>query len=177
MNERTRYRLSGSVFLLALAVIFLPMLFDGKTPAKPDIPPQPEAMPLANVPAYDEVAPASDVEQQVAALREEVDADGFVTETGEKFGQAILSEATDSTTTFAVQAAAFKQLPNARNLRSALREAGLEAFITSAKASASEAPVHRVVVGPLLERTDAESIRSTIESDFALEALIVAMEP
>ena len=29
MSEQTRYRITGSLFLLAVAVIFLPMLFDG----------------------------------------------------------------------------------------------------------------------------------------------------
>ena len=37
MNEVTRYRLIGGVFLLALAAIFLPMIFDAPGPSLQEI--------------------------------------------------------------------------------------------------------------------------------------------
>ena len=36
MNEQTRYRVTGAVFLLAVAIILLPMVFDGRgVPVEP----------------------------------------------------------------------------------------------------------------------------------------------
>ena len=44
LTEQTRYRVTGAVFLVALAAIFLPMLFDGDGIAPLDLPdlPRPE---------------------------------------------------------------------------------------------------------------------------------------
>ena len=46
MQERTRYRVTGTLFLLSLAVILLPMLLDGAGEAPLVLPAvQPEAPP------------------------------------------------------------------------------------------------------------------------------------
>lgn len=176
MQERSRHRISGSIFLLALAVIFLPMLFDGASPPEADIPvpPQPRTPPaVAN---FEDIVPDTAVVQEVAELRAEVDADGYLT-TGDqaRFGEPRLHEEGDDTAVWAVQAASFKDQSNARALRQRMRDQGLEAFISSIKRN--NQVLHRVAVGPLLSRADGEQIKARVNSEFELEAQIVAMEP
>jgi len=75
MNERTRYRRTGLIFFAALAVIFLPMLFDGAGVALQETPPMPQASvsPQILVPDFTEVIPKSSIVEDVSALLEEVD--------------------------------------------------------------------------------------------------------
>lgn len=180
MHERTRYRMSGSLFLLALAVIFIPMVFDGGGyPAEtiPPIPPIPRSSEITAT--YDEVVPTTSVVEDVAELAAEVDEFGFSSETGEKFGEPILIPANSETEIWAVQAASFAKIGNARSLRQALRELGLEAFISTAVDPADDKspPRHRVAVGPLLERRDGVALVEQIRQAFDVEPQLVEMQP
>ncbi|MFT7651736.1 MAG: DedD protein [Limisphaerales bacterium] len=182
MHERTRYRISGSLFLLALAVIFIPMVFDGGGyPAEtiPPIPLIPRSSEITPTPTYDEVVPTTSVVAEVAELAAEVDDFGFSSETGEKFGEPILIPANSETEIWAVQAASFAKIGNARSLRQALRELGLEAFISTAVDPADDKspPRHRVAVGPLLERRDGVAIVEQIRQAFDVEPQLVEMQP
>ena len=152
------------------------MFFDGETTTIEPIPPAPATQPTQQLPAYDEVAPSTDVVARVRALSDEVDKDGFSTSTQERFGEPILLTSSSETEVWAVQAASFAKVDNARNFRQRLRDAGFEAFVSSAKNS-SGTIMHRVAVGPLLKHTDAESIRDTIERDFDISPQIVEMIP
>ena len=68
VQDRTRYRISGSLFLVALVVILVPMLFDGDaTPIDP-IPPAPQSNSTPQLPLYEEVVPDSDVVARGASV-------------------------------------------------------------------------------------------------------------
>ena len=91
MREETRYRVTGSIFLLALAVISLPMLLDGAgLPAKslPDLTMDDEPPEARRLSAR---APESDFMARVEQLREQVDEDGFLTDSGTRFGEPVLT--------------------------------------------------------------------------------------
>ena len=177
VEERTRYRISGSLFLLAIAVIFLPMIFDGAGVAVPIPAPVPEAStPAVEVPAYDEVVPATNVVAQVEALKSEVDDQGFSTATTERFGEPVLVPITDETSVWAVQAGSFSKQSNAQAFRSKLRASGLEAFISTSRSAVQD--VHyRVAVGPLLDMADAQQIAQRVQAEFEVQPRIVAMQP
>ena len=179
MRERTRYRISGSLFLLALAVIFVPMIFDGSATTVTAIPPRPETAPVERIQNYDEVVPASTVVQEVQELAEEVDEFGFAISTGEKFGEPILSAESEATELWAVQAASFSQLNNATALRQRLREVGLESFISTAvdPSDADATPMYRVAVGPYQVRADAVRTGEQIKAQFDLTSRVVEMQP
>lgn len=183
MHERTRYRISGSLFLLALAVIFIPMVFDGGGYPAETIPPIPGVSDTtarkANMSSYDEVVPTTSVVDEVAELAAEVDEFGFSAKTGEKFGEPILIPANSDTQIWAVQAASFAKIANARSLRQALREFGLEAFISTAVdlTDHKSPPRHRVAVGPLLAHADAQAIAEKIRQAFDVEPQLVEMQP
>jgi DedD protein len=96
LKEETRYRVTGSLFLLALAVIFLPMLFDGAGLPRVELPPV-EPAPLADG-AADGIDPEppdaidTALMERVDELAGEVDEAGFRTDTGTRLGEPVLGE-------------------------------------------------------------------------------------
>ena len=167
MHERTRYRVTGSIFLIAMAVIFLPMLFDDPGPTPAEVPPEPAVTQPASLPDFDEIVPELDTVEQVARLREEVDDNGFSTDTKTRFGEPVLLLPDDESAVWAVQAAAFASQDNAFAFRDDLRKAGYEAFISTVKGRDDE-PLHRVAVGPLLSEGDAAQIVAEIAERFSV---------
>ena len=89
MDERTRYRVTGSLFLIAVAVIILPMLFDGEGLSPVIIEPIRDALPTPEVARLEDVAPDSDVVERVAELRASVDKEGYLTDGGTRFGEPV----------------------------------------------------------------------------------------
>ena len=57
-----------------------------------------------------------------------------------------------------------------------LRDAGFEAFVSSAK-NPSGTVMHRVAVGPLLKKADADEMTASIERGFDVSPQIVEMIP
>lgn len=172
MNEQTRYRVTGSLFLLAVAVIVLPMLFDGEGLPPVEIEPLDVARVTPAVTRREDVAPATDLEERARELAAQVDDDGFLTDGGTRFGEPVLSEANDGTRVWAVQLASFGDAENALKLRDQLRRDGFEAFISTVRQN--DEVLNRVAVGPLLDLTDADTLRETLSDDLSLNARIVA---
>lgn len=162
--------------MLALSVIVIPMFFDEPGEAIPAMPVKPASQSRPALPDYGEVVPNSDVQVRVRALEKEVDDEGYSTSTLERIGEPILLTPTEETEIWAVQAASFAQMENARNFRSQLREMGLEAFVSSAK-NTSGTVMYRVAVGPMLKRADAEQMTNQIADQFDLAPKLVEMVP
>ena len=201
MNDVTRYRLIGSVFLLALAAIFLPMIFDARAPLIQGIngvstSPTSETSEVApnalNVrddvqdmiaelqqehAALDQAFADSDMQAKVDSMRDKVDADGYWVENGTRFGEPILAPVRDTSEIFAVQLATFDEQTNARKLRAQLRKAGAEAFISQYKQRgiSGEKIRYRVAVGPLLSHTLAKEKQVSYTQTYGVEAIVVAM--
>ncbi|MDE0064120.1 MAG: SPOR domain-containing protein [Gammaproteobacteria bacterium] len=173
MTEQTRYRITGSLFLLALAVIFLPMLFDGDgVPGVVVAPVDVDFVPEA-VQRFEEAAPASDFAERVAELRQEVDEQGFHLETGTRIGEPVLSVPDDATDAWAVQLASFARQENAMDLRDKLRADGFEAFVTSYRPPGGDV-LNRVAVGPFLDVSRAERLQRELSQRYEVEARIMA---
>ena len=173
MSEQSRYRVTGSLFLLAVAVIFLPMLFDGDgVPGVTVESIQTEYVPEA-VQRFDDAAPASDFAERVQELRQEVDAQGFHRETGTRIGEPVLSLPDDATEAWAVQLASFAEQNNAFDLRDRLRADGFEAFVSSYRPSAGKV-LNRVAVGPVLDIVRAERLQGELSGRYAIDARIMA---
>lgn len=176
MHERTRYRVTGSIFLIAMAVIFLPMLFDDPGPTPTEVPPAPAVAQPAPLPDFAEIVPELDTVEQVVELSKEVDESGFSTETKTRFGEPLLLPPDDESAVWAVQAAAFASQENAFAFRDEMREAGYEAFISTIKGRDDE-PLHRVAVGPLLSEADAERFVTEIAERFSVDPRKMEMSP
>ena len=181
-SERTRMRATTLVVAVALALILIPMVFDepatdyqtltvaGSGPLSSE-----RAMalqkqlqqPLGQSPTvvdFDQAVPATDLIDRVRQLAAEVDADGYNTQDGTRFGEPILEEMTESSRVLAVLVGQRNDITEARALRQQMRDQGYEAFISTAKLevggeNSSENIVHRVAIGPLLSHTEAEEMR------------------
>ena len=203
MNEITSYRLIGSIFLLSLAAIFVPMVFDAPAPERDSdflidqeeetaaaaqnddsqwLAPQQEVDELIaelkqREGDLDAALTESRVQEQVSALTEQVDADGYWSENGTRFGEPILSPVRSDTTVFAVQLATFDDPDNAKSLRQQLRDDDQEAFISQYKQRGlgGEKIRYRVAVGPLLSHTLAKEKRASYTQTYGVQAIVVAM--
>ena len=175
MEQKTRYRLTGTLFLLSAGYILIMLLMGEPVSESEDIPElQVDIEKIPDIHSFDEVAPESDVVEVIEELKSAVDEDGFSTENGTLFGQPVLVPLSSDSKVFSVQAASFKIVNNANNLRDKLRAAGYEAFISSMK-NKEGAIIHRVAVGPLLDKKDAEQMRISIDNEFSLEAQIMEL--
>jgi len=175
MEQKTRYRLTGTLFLLSAGYILIMLLMGEPLSESENIPElQVDIEKIPDIPSFDEVASESDVVEVIEELKSAVDEDGFSTENGTLFGQPVLVPLSSDSKVFSVQAASFKIVYNANNLRDKLRAAGYEAFISSVK-NKEGAIIHRVAVGPLLDKKDAEQMRISIDNEFSLEAQIMEL--
>ncbi len=173
MDEQTRYRVTGSLFLLAVAVIVFPMLFDGAGLETLELEPLDIPQDTPSIETLDDVAPASDVGERAAALAATIDQEGFQTdETGTRFGEPVLSRADATTSVWAVQVASFGEASNALKLRDELRGEGQEAFISTVRQGGEV--LSRVAVGPFLDQAEAERLSDALSNDLALDTRVVA---
>ena len=173
MDERKRYRLTGSLFLAALAIVFVPMLFDGDGLSEVDLDPIDVTTPIPDVAHIDDVAPRTGFIERVRELRTQVDDEGFQTANGARFGDAVLTVPDASTRIWAIQVASFAEIENAINFRNLLREDGFEAFSTPYKQPDLKV-VHRVAVGPYLKLDQAETARSSLSELYSQSARLMA---
>lgn len=72
---------------------------------------------------------------------------------------------------WAVQVGSFSQRKNAEALRNRLRKMGYPAFVTSSEADGKT--IVRVRIGPELARVEADRIKSEIERQLKLQAMVV----
>ncbi len=172
MIARTRHRLTGTLFLLALTVIFLPILFDRDGAPPVQLSPIDEDYPPPLLEGLDRV-PESDFAVRVQDLREKADAEGFHRQTKTKIGEPVLSDADERTDAWAVQLASFADPEKARAFRDRLRADGFESFISSYKPR-QDVILSRVAVGPLLNRERAAQLAEELSTKYALEARLMA---
>ena len=170
MEDQIRYRITGTVFLLTISIIFLPMFFDGSGLE--------EDARFEKVPEYEVseksktvITEFSSFEEDVDELRSSVDTDGFGRENKTLLGYSVLTEVDDDTEIWAVQVASFNDEENASQLRNELRLDGYEAFISRMK---SETEIlNRVAVGPMLKKEAAYLLREEIEKIYSFDARVV----
>jgi len=168
VDDQTRYRVTGSLFLLAIAVILFPMLFDGAGLEPLQIEPLDVPKTIPDVPNRTARAPASDFVARADTLRESVEEGGFqVDAAGTRMGEPVLTEPDDTTRVWAVQVASFGEEENALKLRDRLRSDDRAAFISTVRQN--EEILRRVAVGPLLDRAEAEGLRDELAGSLGLE--------
>lgn len=116
--------------------------------AEPEAAPQAKPTPPAKQNA-DKASPAANKPKQAVTLDE----------------QRILPKA------WVVQVASFRSEDSADGLKKKLQLRGYKAYVE--KQSLSGRPLYRVMIGPKLSQTQAESIRDEIEKEFRLKGLVM----
>lgn len=203
MNERARNRLVGSIILVSLAVLFLPMLFDGAGIEQRELPAMP-AGPVHRAPApmLDAEAPDWAFVDEVRVRRDDPERAGVdgrgrheaapaSTSTGvagagaedgetgsgeeERTPQEALPDtrlADDGTPlAWSVQLATFAAADNAEALRTRLLADGYEAYLNTV--TAGDRVLHRVAVGPRLDRGAVDRLRGELAARYELEGVVV----
>jgi len=167
MDDGVKQRLIGAVVLVALMVIFLPMLFSSGDlePAEVlvDIPEKPP------IPTFEISEPVKPSEQRQA-------------EKAQPKPQQTLQELVDKEVdenklpvSWALQVASFKERDNAEKLRDKLRKAGYKAYIKYRLDV--EPKMIRVLVGPVLKRSEIDKIKAAITRHQKLEGVVVRYLP
>ncbi len=172
MDLRLKHRLVGAVVLIAVGVIFIPMLLDGPPPAPEPvtlerIPPGPDAdfvpkrvdLELPPRAAPDTATPA------VAAAPEAPGPEAAAAVTAPGPAEA-----------WAIQIGSFSQADNARALRDRLRKEGYPAFDERLTGPDGK-PTTRVRIGPELDRAALERQLAQLRKDPEFAAAIILRHP
>lgn len=178
MDDALKQRLVGAAVLVAVGVIFVPMILDGPPDfgtetAALEIPPRP------NHPVHTRVLPLepaartqSEQDLQAKPVAEQtqstVPPDAPVREQDEP---AELAGAGDLTTWWVIQVGSFKEEDNAVAFRDRFRESGYTAFVESV--SEGDEPRYRVRLGPEQDRARAEAVRTEIKEKFDVDGLVL----
>ncbi len=172
MTDRTRDRVMGGVFLVALAIIVLPMLFDGAGVQSP--PP-----PVLNTPSAP-VAPVAAMNPgnlaNAEALRKRIDSEGFDKSTATRVGDPVLSAPDQHKSealppAWGVQLGSFTEHAKAVALRDRLRNDGYQSVLTDVKGLTGVST--RVSVGPMVDRDEASKLQAELEKRYGMDGLIV----
>jgi len=191
-ENQLKQRIVGAIVLVALAVIFIPMLLssdrDGDmTIIESNIPPKPDN--VARVKTLD-IKPDSPAPQPVEPpdTRTPVDEhtpepddtpasdDAADTPTSEEPETTQAATPADDTDTdakaWAVQVGSFRKQSNALGLRDKLRDHGYRVFVE--KLATDKGDIYRVRVGPEVRRSKAEALQKELQTQLELEGLVVA---
>lgn len=181
LNDRTRYRVTGTIFLLAVAAIVFPMLFDGDGLEPLELPPmQGTEVDVSPVEAVRD-EPVPDFAPTIAARDEllaETDAEGYSLETGVRIGEPVLAGEDEPlempADAWAVQVGSFAEHDRAIALRDRLRSDGYDALASNMKQSVERPDkLTRVAVGPMIDREDADRLRAELSDRYGLDGMVV----
>lgn len=190
-------RLVGAIVLVALAVLFVPMVLDNGPPESPsapqdvpsNIPPRAQAEREVRV---IELRPPAAPDQESSDTRTLVDRDINdsvpSTPTPKPAPEADVASpaasaaatptpttstpATQSTTkAWVAQAGSFSQEANALALRDRLRKRGFTAFVDAV--TVGNARSYRVRVGPVLTREEAEALKVRVDKALGAKAVVM----
>ncbi|MEE8342300.1 MAG: SPOR domain-containing protein [Gammaproteobacteria bacterium] len=192
MEERIKQRLVGASVLVALAVIFIPIILEGP---EEEFGPWGTKLPKAPKPELVDIKPlelpkrgASEPVRRIvldttrSSGRENKENDKVATKhkvakpAGRGKDKQGASQAPRPVTVdkglqaWVVQVASFHEQENAVRLRDRLREMGYTTFME--QLSAHPGSMFRVRVGPELKRSDAQSIRDRIAAEMKLDGLV-----
>lgn len=187
LDKGLKQRIVGALVLMALAVIFLPMLFSREdelrqvvvdAPAMPDAPVMPPvALEPVTVPepvAEDEVPPVEPVPTPQAA--QPVATESPVPEAAAQ-APAVANkpasqlDASSLPVSWSVQLASLSSRSGAEKLQETLRSKGYNAYVRSFDG------MNRVFVGPVIERAEADRLRDVLNRQHKLNGFVVRFQP
>ena len=197
LDKGLKQRMVGALVLLALAVIFLPMLLSREDearqvqvdapqmPAAPEIPttelqpvavPEPQLLPdepvgsAAVEPLEPVEAPAVEVPAVATAPVTTASVAAVAPATAPASKPSRL-DANSLPISWSVQLASLSSSDGAQKLQKTLRTQGYNAYIRSVDG------MNRVFVGPLIERAEADRLRDQLNRQHKLNGFVVRFQP
>ena len=195
MNQGAKQRIVGTVVLLTLAFIFLPIVFDGQgsyepamTSRIPDSPqvsilPEPvQSRPIiiAETETETEAELASPASNDAAGAEVPIAVEAAPEFVGGTTSEPVFSREVPQLDraglpqAWVVQLASFADVENARNLLARLQSAGYKAYIRSVVGD--QGGRSRVLVGPWVVRARADETQTELQAQFQLAGMVVAYE-
>ena len=186
MKQGTKQRIAGTIVIASLALIFLPIIFDGQgshqTQPASRIPEQPVVSILPE-PQQSRPVIISDVDLVVTETKPEPER---VTKTIEESASDLIEvSASESGFTrdiptlnpaglpdgWSIRLGSFSEASNATNLMQRLQTAGYKAYIRDI--DSEQAELTGVFVGPWLERALVNDYIDQLQDEFQLEGMVV----
>ncbi len=151
----------GAAVLVALGVIFIPVLLDGSgqdqlAPAIPEMPVQP---------VFPKPLP---IDEKPIELR---GSDGSITDNGEPTEQVAAGVDTGDLSAWVVQVGSFKLKKNALKLAKELQAGGFRAFVEPVNNATGVS--HRVRIGPELTLEKARRIRDRVAKKYSRDGVVM----
>ncbi|MWV18192.1 SPOR domain-containing protein [Pseudomonas sp. L-22-4S-12] len=188
LDKGLKQRIVGALVLVALAVIFLPMLFSREdelrqvvvdAPAMPQAPAIPEvALDPVEVPqpiAEEQVPPVEplDVPEVAEAPPAAAPAAVALVEPSQPAAPAEPArlDASSLPVSWSVQLASLSSRSGAEELQKKLRSQGYNAYVRTFEG------MNRVFVGPLVERAEADRLRDQLNRQQKLNGFVVRFQP
>ncbi|GAB3393685.1 SPOR domain-containing protein [Azotobacter armeniacus] len=200
LNKRLKQRMVGALVLLALAVIFLPMLFTRKdevrqvvveAPPMPKAPPAPRveldpiAVPepmilpeepqpstaIAGTPAAAVPSTQASPAASASAAAKTQAANPTPPPAKAKVAEPSRLDANSLPVSWSVQLASLSNRANALALQKTLRSQGYNAYIRHVDG------MNRVYVGPLIDRSEANRLRDQLKRQHSLSGFVVRFQP
>lgn len=172
LDDGLKQRVVGALVLLALAVIFLPVLFD-RDPMTPvdrtsQIPPPPQVVTVEiKQPEMPESIPAAPDPETMYVPEETRE----VTPVPEPSGLS----ADGTPNAWVLQVASFRQREHGYALRDKLNAKGFPAFARDI--SQNNGVIVRVYVGPKLDKQSLLEVKNAVEKEFGLQSLVLPFAP
>ena len=191
METTLKQRLIGAAVLIALAVIFVPMLLDGSGQRESvalniEVPPEPkftfeselpDPKELENLPSIEkksEKTPEPEVKEMPKSAKESTPSKEASDKTIVE-ATANLIKTNPSLSAWAVQVAAFGEKEKALALQQKLLDGNFPAF--TEETSNENKIVYRVKVGPEIKRENEEKLRDKIIKELNLQGSFVTNHP
>ena len=182
LDKSLKQRIVGALVLVALAVIFLPMLFsrpDDVRQVVVDAPPMPQTPVM--VPVEQEPIPVPEAEplpedpllsSEIPDTSEpEVPAKPAATQPAPAKTPEPRLDGNNLPVTWSVQLASLASKSSAIELQEKLRSKGYNAYVRSFEGK------NRVLVGPVVERAEADRLRDQLGRQQKLNGFVVRFEP
>lgn len=191
MNIQVKQRVVGAIVLVALAVIFIPMLLSGRGNVMPgiensNVPPAPDYRfpPITQAPpapvvdkvvvpldAAEPEAPVADSVPQEMAAAAQVEAPAAVSPApAARVAQASNIPGATEVSGWVVQLGSFSSQKNAMALRDNLRAKAYATFVEAVNSNGKT--IYRVRVGPELSKESADTLRQKLAQEVNLQGLV-----
>ena len=187
MKQGTKQRIVGSVVVLALAIIFLPIIFDGegsyqiqtsnRIPAKPLVPilPEPQQSRPVIIRDADTTPTVAEIEPAIQTRVEATEEVAEVITPKSDFALDIPTlDENGLPQGWSVRLGSFSDTSNGENLLQRLQNAGYKAYTRNIGEGQEE--LLGVFVGPWLERALANEHLTQLRNQFQLVGMVVRYE-
>ncbi len=181
MNERLKHRLLGAAILIALGVLLLPGFFRDKEnyqintqsqiPEKPSI----TTLDFDGPTAVDSVEPAPSPDTMFVPAEAPLD-ETSISSSSASSSLAPTADPADPALpqAWVIQVGSFGNREGAENLMKSLQTEGHKAYLRTV--ITDKGSLHRVFIGPKLNRKDADAVKLAVDKQFNLTSKIYPYE-